>query len=364
MLCASSGRRKIRLITRNRKAAPRFAAGLVRRVVRQVPPDGAGVSRGFPCELSGRWTAIGGREREAARTGQPKRRAGNHLPVPGGTVATTCVRGDNNTACGRKDPRRIFYQQRTGRKGHGSNSSQSEGPINIAARHTDVRWIAMPGPNGTMKPTKPNSNQTQTKTGTEQNCDRTEHPATPTRSFISRPRRNPFRKSATESSQWLCPRSSELNTSQRIVSNPARLSKPLSEFLPPESRLATYQASTRALESAVSRQVWPILRFPARIANFFSNRSPRIASTLSRPVHCTLHAKRAVSVAGRRSLHEFSPEFWAQGPSPSAQRGPSGLPPRFPPLSMAGKKSSATGQRPVFFSGPERFTGRYPPALI
>jgi len=76
-------------------------------------------------------------------------------------VATTCVRGDNNTACGRKDPRRIFYQQRTGRKGHGSNSSQSEGPINIAARHTDVRWIAMPGPHGTMKPTKPNSDRTR-----------------------------------------------------------------------------------------------------------------------------------------------------------------------------------------------------------
>ena len=76
-------------------------------------------------------------------------------------MATTCVRGDNNTACGRKAPRRIFYQQRTGRKGHGSNSSQSEGPINIAARHTDVRWIAMPGPDGTMKPTKPNSKRGQ-----------------------------------------------------------------------------------------------------------------------------------------------------------------------------------------------------------
>jgi len=183
VLCASSGRRKIRLITRNRKAAPRFAAGLVRRVVRQVPPDGAGVSRGFPCELSGRWAAIGGRKREAARAGQLKRWAGNHLPVPGGTVATTCVRGDNNTACGSKDPRRIFYQQRTGRKGHGSNSSQSEGPINIAARHTDVRWIAMSGPHGTMKPTKPNSDRTrpepdqnQTRTSTQSPSPRHTHP--------------------------------------------------------------------------------------------------------------------------------------------------------------------------------------------
>ena len=209
-------------------------------------------------------------------------------------MATTCVRGDNNTACGRKDPRRIFYQQRTGRKGHGSNSSQSEGPINIAARHTDVRWIAMPGPNGTMKPTKPNSNsnQTQTKTGTEQNRDRTEHPATPTRSFISRPRRNPFRKSATESSPWLCSHSSELNTSPRIVSNPARLSKPLCEFLLRAGRLATYQASTRALESAVSRQVWPILRFPARIANFFSESIPanRLNASDTRSLHVACQA--------------------------------------------------------------------------
>ena len=145
-----------------------------------------------------------------------------------------------------------------------------------------------------MKPTKPNSNsnQTQTKTGTEQNRDRTEHPATPTRSFISRPRRNPFRKSATESSPWLCSHSSELNTSPRIVSNPARLSKPLCEFLLRAGRLATYQASTRALESAVSRQVWPILRFPARIANFFSESIPanRLNASDTRSLHVACQA--------------------------------------------------------------------------
>ena len=167
-----------------------------------------------------------------------------------------------------------------------------------------------------------NSNQTQAKTGTEQNCDRTEHPATPTRSFISCPRRNPFRKSATESSQWLCPRSSELNTSPRIVSNPARLSKPLCEFLLREGRLATYQASTRALESAVSRQLWPILRFPARIANFFSNRSPRIASTLPIPGHCTLHAKLGPLGCRPPLTARILPRNLAQAPSPSAHRGP------------------------------------------
>ncbi len=229
-------------------------------------------------------------------------------------MATTCVRGDNNTACGRKAPRRIFYQQRTGRKGHGSNSSQSEGPINIAARHTDVRWIAMPGPDGTMKPTKPNQTQNEDRTKTDQ-----KHPATPTRSFISCPRRNPFRKPAAESPRWRCPRSSELNTSQRIVSNPARLSKPHSEFPLPEGRLATCQASARALESAVSQQLWTILRFPARIANFFS---------CSNPPHrlnpFPMHVACQVGPLGRRPplTARILPRNLARAPSQSARREP------------------------------------------
>jgi len=141
----------------------------------------------FPCELSGRRTAIGGREGKTPRGRKPRLWVGNRRPIPEGTAANATFRGDNTAACGRQKTQRIFYQQRTGRKGHGSKSSQSEGPINIAARHTDVRWIAMPGPHGTMKPTK-KTNQTKTQRNTtEKNSAEPPCHTTPLHHLLSTP---------------------------------------------------------------------------------------------------------------------------------------------------------------------------------